>query len=71
MKQIKNNTTQLLKSTLRGDFEGLRAYTTPIIEVIKLDNEISLVLQSAEPPIGPGELVQGQLYNDPFKTTVG
>jgi hypothetical protein len=30
------------------------SYTTPEIQKIGLDNDISLILQS-EPPIGPGE----------------
>ncbi len=31
-----------------------RVYTVPTVEIIKLDKEISLALQS-EPPGGPGE----------------
>ncbi len=32
-----------------------RVYSTPIIETIQLDNEISLILSSTEPlPPGPG-----------------
>lgn len=30
-------------------------YSAPRIEQIKLDNEISLILES-EPPVGPGEI---------------
>lgn len=30
-------------------------YKTPEIQLITLDNEISLILQSATPPYGPGE----------------
>ena len=50
-----------------------RTYITPQIEQIKLDNEISLALESA-PPSGPGEsLGKAPEYfnNDPFKTNVG
>jgi len=50
-----------------------RNYNTPLIQSIQLDNEISLVLESA-PPSGPGEpLVSTPEYfnNDPFKTTFG
>ena len=46
-----------------------RAYFAPQIKQIKLDNEISLVLES-EPPLGPGEsLLKAPEYfnNDPFK----
>lgn len=44
-------------------------YTTPQIERIKLDNEISLALESNPFP-GPGEVysnVQFFFNNDPFK----
>ena len=45
-----------------------RAYVAPQIEQIKLDNEISLALESA-PPLGPGEFSKAPEYfnNDPFK----
>jgi len=32
-----------------------KEYIEPNIDVIVLDNEISLVLESNEPPIGPGD----------------
>jgi len=32
-----------------------KVYKCPEIEIIRLDNEISLVLTSEEPPIGPNE----------------
>jgi len=51
MKQLTNNTASLLKSPC-GGFRGL--YTAPCIEIITLDNEISLALQST-PPDGPDE----------------
>jgi hypothetical protein len=50
-----------------------RIYRSPIVERIKLDNEISLSLES-EPPTGPGEsLSKAPEYfnNDPFKTNLG
>jgi len=51
-----------------------RTYSAPIIEHIKLDNEISLILESA-PPTGPGwELGQNApefFNNDPFNTNIG
>ncbi len=46
-----------------------KTYCTPIIEHIRLDNEISLALES-EPPVFPGEgLSKAPEYfnNDPFK----
>jgi hypothetical protein len=33
-----------------------KRYFIPIIEVVLLDNEISLSMES-EPPVGPGEIV--------------
>lgn len=43
-----------------------REYNFPLIECIKLDNEISLQLASS-PPIFPGEdLVQNHSDNNPF-----
>ena len=50
-----------------------RVYRAPMIERIKLDNEISLALESA-PPLGPGETMNSvpeYLNNDPFKTNLG
>jgi len=49
---------------------GKRTYMNPDIELIKLDNEISLILES-EPPIGPDEIVQATQFNqaNPFKDT--
>ena len=46
-----------------------RNYSTPTVEQIKLDNEISLTLDSA-PPAGPNEgfLKAPEYFNpDPFK----
>jgi hypothetical protein len=50
-----------------------RTYLAPQIERIKLDNEISLALEST-PPEGPGEPTsQAPEYfnNDPFKSNLG
>ena len=50
-----------------------RSYKLPQIERIKLDNEISLAMES-NPPSGPGELlgnIPEHLNNDPFKTNHG
>ena len=46
-----------------------RVYTTPLIEKIKLDNEISLALEST-PPAAPGEVMNKTpeyFNNDPFR----
>ncbi|NDP20790.1 MAG: hypothetical protein GZ091_06890 [Paludibacter sp.] len=50
-----------------------RLYITPYIQQIKLDNEISLALES-NPPVGPGEtgsLSPDFMYNEPFKNNMG
>lgn len=48
-----------------------RTYSTPQIERIQLDNEISLVLESTSPPSAPGwgQNLQApeNFNNDPFK----
>lgn len=47
-----------------------RVYLVPAIENIRLDNEISLVLEST-PPAGPDEVmnqIKGSVANDPFNT---
>ena len=52
--------------------ETKKKYTAPVIEIILLDNEISLALEST-PPDGPGEgIVQltDSLNRDPFKDFV-
>ena len=49
-----------------------RIYNQPQIEWIKLDKEISLVLEST-PPEGPGEtssLAPEYFNNDPFKNNI-
>jgi len=51
----------------------IKIYNKPQIMQIKLDNEISLVLDSM-PPIGPGENLSGapEYFNvNPFKTKLG
>ena len=48
-----------------------RTYITPAVECVKLDNEISLALESA-PPAGPFETNASEYKNgDPFKANVG
>ena len=49
-----------------------REYIAPTIELIQLDNEISLALES-DPAIGPGETKLAPEYfnNDPFKPNLG
>jgi hypothetical protein len=50
-----------------------RKYISPAIERVNLDNDISLVLESA-PPFGPDEIslnAPDYFNNDPFKTNVG
>jgi hypothetical protein len=51
-------------------------YITPKIQLIELDNQISLALESVqgEPPIGPGDEVsmsRGGMNNDLFITKMG
>jgi len=53
-----------------------KTYAVPQINWIKLDNDISLVLQSAPsgtPPFGPGGIGEAPEHfnNDPFKTDLG
>ena len=45
-----------------------KIYSSPIIELVQLDNEISLALASA-PPAGPSEVlnaIPAHFSNDPF-----
>jgi len=59
---IKNETDKNVKK---------RIYQAPVIQKIKLDNEISLVLQSG-PPTGPDESYAPEyIKNDPFKVNLG
>ena len=59
---------KLIKKTNR------REYNTPNLVLIKLDNEISLILES-EPPTGPNESINNitsdYFKNDPFKNNLG
>ena len=53
-----------------------KTYSSPQIERIKLDNEISLVLESTDPagePGGGGWVMNAPEHfnNDPFKTNLG
>lgn len=54
-----------------------RTYSTPQVDREELDNEISLILQSAvdsnplEGPEESGLLAPQQFNNDPFKTNIG
>jgi hypothetical protein len=53
--------------------EKKKQYKAPIIELIKLDSDISLALES-NPPEGPGEtgsLSPEFLQNEPFKSQLG
>ena len=52
--------------------ETKKKYIAPAIEIIFLDNEISLALESA-PPIGPDEvnLDVNQQHINPFHTNLG
>jgi len=46
--------------------ETKKKYESPVIDIIFIDNEISLALESTTPPDGPGEgIVFNQ--NNPFK----
>jgi len=50
-----------------------RVYIPPTLEQIKLDNEISLILES-NPPVGPYESlnkVPDCFQSDPFKINIG
>lgn len=50
-----------------------RIYLSPSISSIKLDHDISLVLES-EPPVGPYESnsnAPSYFNNDPFKSNLG
>jgi hypothetical protein len=45
-----------------------KKYTAPEIELVELDNEISLALESA-PPAGPSETLNS--VQSPFKQDIG
>ena len=44
-----------------------RTYSKPEIEIVKIDNEISLVMMSANPTTDPTEGALDLKKNDPFK----
>ncbi len=52
--------------------ESKKRYIKPRIEIIFLDNDISLQLES-NPPLGPGEtfLSPAYLKHEPFKVNLG
>jgi hypothetical protein len=57
--------------TMKQDIQK-RVYSTPQLERVVLDNEISLILQSVIPP-GPGDEgrnTPSHFNNDPFKTNM-
>lgn len=49
-----------------------KTYTQPLLESVKLDNEISLALESS-PPAGPEEAMLSTEYynNNPFDKKLG
>jgi len=49
--------------------ETKKKYIKPRIEIIFLDNEISLALESAAPPAGPSETLNS--VQSPFKEESG
>jgi len=59
---VKHKNTKAMKR------ENRRKYQKPDIEIIKLDNEISMVMQSLVPPPDPGMgNVQENNNNNPYK----
>jgi len=51
---------------------GKKPYNSPRIERIRLDNEISLALESTQPSGEPNWSKAPEYFNnDPFKTNVG
>lgn len=50
-----------------------RIYSAPVIEQIKLDNEISLALESTPPvfELSKGSNAPEYFNNDPFKSNIG
>jgi hypothetical protein len=63
---------ELNKKNMNTKNKATKKYITPMIEFIRLDNEISLVLQSnLSPDPEPGNWgtynMQQQITNDPFK----
>lgn len=68
------NSSKNIEITTQSGFKKLKkTYQLPSINHIKMDNEISLQLESAiEPPIGPGEANTNQniTVKDPYNTMV-
>lgn len=62
------NTEIHFKSPLNGNLGSHKKYRAPHIEIIFLDNDISLALESA-PPIGPSETSLSTHYSEknPFE----
>jgi hypothetical protein len=57
----------------KDNIKKKRIYNSPALELIKLDNEIALTLESI-PPDGPGEslsLAPEYFNNYPFKSNIG
>ncbi len=53
--------------------EAKKTYTAPQVELILIDNEIALALESA-PPAGPSEgalLSPEFMHNDPYRNNIG
>ena len=71
MKQSTIKSASLLTPPVGG--LGARKYIKPRIEIIFLDNEISLALASEAPPVGPSEgnnNTHNPLSNNPFNDTM-
>jgi len=59
---VKHKNTKAMKR------ENRRKYQKPDIEIIKLDNEISMVMQSLIPPPDPtGKITPENHNNNPYK----
>ena len=52
----------------KSKYEAKKKYVKPYIELIYLDNEISLALEST-PPLGPNEDFSEQFNNTDFYST--
>ena len=49
--------------------ENKKKYTAPKVEIIEIDNEISMVMMSANPNNDPGESINPLNIDNPFKLT--
>lgn len=57
----------------KADHSEKKSYLTPSIEIVKLDKEISLAMES-DAPAGPGEGKMEppkHINNDPYKSYLG